>query len=45
MFHVCSHGSRDARDRTQLWLEGAHEVQRLLGGHQVHAALRLSQAA
>ena len=46
MFHLCSHGSRDARDRTQPQLEGPYALrQRLSPRDALHAALRLSQAA
>jgi hypothetical protein len=46
MFHICSHGSRDARRGAEPGLEGAHALrQRLSREHQVYAALRLSQAA
>jgi retron-type reverse transcriptase len=43
MFHLCSHGSRNARRGAELRLEGAHALrQRLSRGHQVHKALHLS---
>ena len=46
MFHVCSHGSRDARGRAELGLEGAYAMrQRLSAGDALHAPLRLPQAA
>jgi hypothetical protein len=46
MFHVCSHGSRDARRGAEPWLEGAAHAlrQRLSAGITVYEALRLSQA-
>ena len=46
MFHLCSHGSRDAGSGAEPWLEGPYALrQRLSRGHQVNAPLRLSQAA
>jgi hypothetical protein len=46
MFHFCSHGSRNAWRGAQPWLEGAYALrQRLSPGNEIHAALRLSQAA
>ena len=46
LFHFCSRGSRDARGGAKPWLEGAHAVRRWLSReHEVHAAVRLSQAA
>jgi hypothetical protein len=45
MFHLCSHGSRDARRGAGPGLEGAYALRwRLPGEHQVHPALRVSQA-
>jgi hypothetical protein len=42
MFHLCSHGSRDARRGTEPWVKGAHALrQRLSRRHQVHEAVRL----
>jgi hypothetical protein len=46
MFHICSHGSRDARGGKEPWLEGAHALrQRLSAGDAIHAEVRLPQAA
>jgi hypothetical protein len=46
MFHFRSYGSRDTRHRAKPWLEGAHAVLRWLSrGHEVHPAMRLSEAA
>jgi hypothetical protein len=46
LFHLCSHGSRDARRGTEPWLEGAYALrQRLSPGDQVYEALRLSESA
>ena len=46
MFHFRSHGSRDIRRGSKPWLEGAHAMRRRLSrGHEVHAAMRLSEAA
>jgi hypothetical protein len=46
MFHLCSHGSRDARRGEKPRLAGAHALrQRLSAGNTVYEALRLSQAA
>jgi hypothetical protein len=46
VFHLCSHGSRDAKPGAKPWLEGAHALrQRLSAGNQVYEALRLSKAA
>jgi hypothetical protein len=46
MFYLCSHGSRDAKGRAEPWLEGAYALrQRLSAGNEVHAPVRLSQAA
>jgi hypothetical protein len=45
-FHLCSHGSRDARRGAELGLEGAYALrQRLSREHQVIAEVRLPQAA
>jgi hypothetical protein len=44
-FHFRSHGSRDPWDGAQPRMAGLYALQRLLGSHEVHAALRLSQAA
>ena len=45
MFHLCSHGGRDPRDRAKPRLEGAHAVLRWLSrGHEIDAAMHLSQA-
>ena len=45
MFHVCSHGSRDARRGEEPWLEGAYALrQRLPAGNAIHAEVRLPQA-
>ena len=45
MFHFRSHGSRDLGDGAKPWLEGAHAMLRWLPrGHEVHAAMHLSQA-
>jgi hypothetical protein len=46
MFHVCSHGSRDARRSEKPWLEGAYALrQRLPARDALHAPVRLPQAA
>ena len=45
LFHICSHGSRDAGRSTKPWLEGAHALrQRLSAGNAIHAEVRLPQA-
>jgi hypothetical protein len=46
LFHVCSHGSRDARGGAEFGLEGAYALrQRLSGRDAVHAQVRLPRAA
>jgi hypothetical protein len=46
VFHICSHGSRDARRGAEPWLEGAYALRQWLpAGNQIHAEVRLSQAA
>ena len=46
MFHICSHGSRDARDRAEPGLEGAYAMRQWLSaGNEINAQVRLPQAA
>jgi hypothetical protein len=45
-FHICSYGSRDTGHGAQPWPEGAYALRRWLSrGHEVHEAVRLSEAA
>ncbi len=44
MFHLCSHGSRDIRDRTEPGLEGAYALRQWLSaGDALHAQVHLPQ--
>jgi hypothetical protein len=46
VFHICSHGSRDARRGEKPWLEGAYALrQRLPAGNHINAKMRLLEAA
>jgi hypothetical protein len=46
MFHLCSHGSRNARRGEEPWLEGPYALRQWLpAGDVLHAPLRLPKAA